>query len=159
MVVAAHLPPCPNQPGASPKRIYTHRTAGRDCHHWHSRSDAVAGAGQSPATGAPHRQAALDWLRVAGSKEGQDSFNPLKGSIPARTDADESLFDEYAKWSIHQFRTGKLVPSIVHGAATPNAYRDEFTGALAVFSSDLDEQALLETLRALVPLLANLISP
>jgi len=111
------------------------------------------------ATGAPHRQAALDWLKVAGSKEGQDAFNPLKGSIPARTDADKSLYDEYAKWSIDQFRMDTLVPSIVHGEAVPNSYRDEFTHALTDFSRDLDEQALLETLRAQIPLLANLISP
>ncbi|PKO12483.1 MAG: ABC transporter substrate-binding protein, partial [Chloroflexi bacterium HGW-Chloroflexi-10] len=31
-------------------------------------------------TGAPNRDAAIAWLTVAGSKEGQDAFNPVKGS-------------------------------------------------------------------------------
>lgn len=29
---------------------------------------------------APHAEGALDWLRVAGSKAGQEAFNPVKGS-------------------------------------------------------------------------------
>ena len=37
-----------------------------------------------------NRDAALNWLKVCGSKDGQDGFNPPKGSIPARTDADMS---------------------------------------------------------------------
>ena len=35
-----------------------------------------------------NREAALNFLKIVGSKEGQDAFNPAKGSIPARTDAD-----------------------------------------------------------------------
>ena len=35
-----------------------------------------------------NREAALNFLKIVGSKEGQDGFNPPKGSIPARTDAD-----------------------------------------------------------------------
>ena len=32
-------------------------------------------------------------MNAFGSKEGQDAFNPLKGSIPARLDADLAKFD------------------------------------------------------------------
>jgi ABC-type glycerol-3-phosphate transport system substrate-binding protein len=35
------------------------------------------------------------WLTVAASKAGQEAFNPVKGSICARTDCDQSLFNEY----------------------------------------------------------------
>jgi glucose/mannose transport system substrate-binding protein len=41
--------------------------------------------------GAPHRENALKWLKIVASVEGQDAFNPIKGSIPARLDADKSL--------------------------------------------------------------------
>jgi len=41
--------------------------------------------------GAPHRNAAIAWLKVCGSQAGQDAFNPKKGSISARTDADLSV--------------------------------------------------------------------
>jgi glucose/mannose transport system substrate-binding protein len=59
------------------------------------------------AVGAPHREAALAWLTVAGSIEGQDAFNPVKGSIPARTDADRGLYGEY------------LLSAMMIGAAIP----------------------------------------
>ena len=45
--------------------------------------------------GVKFRDNALAWLKVCGSKEGQDAFNPIKGSIPARTDGDVSLYDDY----------------------------------------------------------------
>jgi glucose/mannose transport system substrate-binding protein len=98
------------------------------------------------ARGAPHRDAALAWLRTVSSREGQDAFNPLKGSIPARTDADKSLYDEYQQWSIDQFRSDKLVPSIVHGAAAPDAYKSAYSRALVDFSRDLDVEALKQAL-------------
>jgi len=35
---------------------------------------------------------AVAWLEMVGSKEGQEEFNTLKGSIPVRTDVDRSKF-------------------------------------------------------------------
>jgi glucose/mannose transport system substrate-binding protein len=98
------------------------------------------------ARGAPHRDAAQAWLKLCGSKEGQDAFNPRKGSIPARTDADKSLYDEYLQWSIDQFRTDKLAPSIVHGAAAPDSYKTAYLKALDTFSNNLDVQVLEQAL-------------
>lgn len=98
------------------------------------------------AKGAPHREQMLDLLKVMGSKEGQDAFNPLKGSIPARTDADVSLYDEYLQWSLTEFKKDKLVPSIVHGAAAPEAYMFAYGKALNNFATDLDAAALKQAL-------------
>ena len=55
--------------------------------------------------GARDRDAAVKWLTLAASREGQDAFNPKKGSIPSRTDGDRSLYDEYQK-SGHGFVPG-----------------------------------------------------
>src|SRR5690349_14567694 len=57
------------------------------------------------AVDAPDRDAAIDWLKVAGSKEGQEAFNPVKGSICARTDCDESLFGEYLQSAMDDWST------------------------------------------------------
>ncbi len=92
--------------------------------------------------GAPNREAALEWLRVCGSKEGQDAFNPKKGSIPARTDADKSLYDVYLQSSIDAFASDTLAPSVVHGAAANEAFMTAYGNALNVFSSDLDVEQL-----------------
>jgi glucose/mannose transport system substrate-binding protein len=94
------------------------------------------------AAGAPHPEEAMAWLAVCGSREGQDAFNPAKGSIPARTDADRSLYDVYLQYSMDAFSSDTLAPSIVHGAAAPEAYMLAYGNALNVFSSDLDEQTL-----------------
>ncbi len=98
------------------------------------------------AKGAPHAEAARAWLAVAGSKEGQDAFNPKKGSIPARTDADKSLYDEYLQWSMEQFASNTLAPSATHGAATTNAFQQTWSNSLEVFSSNLDVEELIATL-------------
>ncbi len=92
--------------------------------------------------GAPHRENAIEWLKVCGSKEGQDAFNPKKGSIPARTDADKSKYDVYLRWSIDEFKRDKLVPSIVHGAAANEAYMTDYDNALNLFSANRDKEEL-----------------
>jgi glucose/mannose transport system substrate-binding protein len=88
------------------------------------------------AKGAPHKEAAIAWLKSIGSKEAQEAFNPLKGSIPARTDVDKSKFDGYHRWSMNSFATGKLVPSCVHGEAAPAAFQQALNDAVTAFIVD-----------------------
>ncbi len=88
-----------------------------------------------------NRDAAVAWLKVCGSKEGQDAFNPAKGSIPARTDADMSLYTEYHKWAMEHWKTDELTPSIVHGAAAGLAFMTDFMNAINVFASNKDVAA------------------
>lgn len=107
------------------------------------------------ATGANNREAAIAWLKVVSSVEGQDIFNPIKGSIPARIDADKSLYDEYLQWSIDQFAADILVPSVVHGSIGTEDYLVAYGDALATFSKDLDSEKLLQSLRSAVILLGN----
>ena len=65
--------------------------------------------------GAPNRDAAIAWLTVAGSKEGQDAFNPVKGSIPARSDGDKALYDEYLQSAMDDWAKDIVVGSLTHG--------------------------------------------
>jgi glucose/mannose transport system substrate-binding protein len=69
--------------------------------------------------GVPHPTEAANWLKVLGSKEGQDTFNPIKGSIPARIDADPSLYGAYQQAAMADYRRDDLTPSMVHGMAAP----------------------------------------
>lgn len=94
-----------------------------------------------------NRDAAVNWLRVCGSKEGQDAFNPAKGSIPARTDADITKYSEYHKWAMEHWKKDKLVPSIVHGAAAPVNFMTDFMNAINVFATKKNVE---ETQAALV---------
>jgi glucose/mannose transport system substrate-binding protein len=70
-------------------------------------------------TDVPHETEATNWLRTLGSKEAQNAFNSLKGSIPARTDADLSLFGPYQQAAIADYGRDALTPSMVHGVAAP----------------------------------------
>jgi glucose/mannose transport system substrate-binding protein len=107
------------------------------------------------ATGAKNREAALAWLEVVGSIEGQDAFNPIKGSIPARLDTDKSLYDEYLQWSTDQFDSRILVPSVVHGSVGTEEYLVAYGDALTAFSKDLDSDKLLQSLRSAAVLLGQ----
>jgi glucose/mannose transport system substrate-binding protein len=90
------------------------------------------------AKGAPHKEATIAWLKSIGSKEAQEAFNPAKGSIPARTDVEQSKFDGYHQWSMTQFTKDKLLPSCVHGEAAPAAFQKAFNDAVSSFIVDKD---------------------
>jgi glucose/mannose transport system substrate-binding protein len=98
--------------------------------------------------GSPNREGTLAWLTVAGSKAGQDAFNPVKGSIPARTDADRSLYDEYLQYSLDCWASDTIVGSLTHGAAANDAWNTEITTALGLFLADEDQAAFQDALVA-----------
>jgi len=88
--------------------------------------------------GAPDRDAAVKWLTVAASREGQDAFNPKKGSIPSRTDCNRSLYDAYLQSAMDSFRTDTIVPSVTHGAAAAEGWVSQIQDVIALFLCDLD---------------------
>ena len=98
------------------------------------------------AKGAPHRQEAITWLKVCGSRDAQEAFNLLKGSIPTRTDIDKSKFGPYHNWSMNSFAKDKLLPSCVHGEAAPAGFRQAFYDAVATFVLDKNADRLVKAL-------------
>ncbi|MBW3631655.1 MAG: ABC transporter substrate-binding protein [Chloroflexi bacterium] len=88
--------------------------------------------------GAPNPENARNWLTVLGSKEAQEAFNPLKGSIPPRTDANRELFSPYHQWSMDSFANDALVPSCAHGQASSPAFKQAFYDASTSFVTDKD---------------------
>ena len=97
---------------------------------------------------APNEEGVVDWLRVLGSQEGQDTFNPLKGSIPARLDGDESEYNEYGQDTMQDFQDDVLVPSLAHNSAAPPNFTDAALGAVEVFISNQDVDLAVEELEA-----------
>lgn len=86
-------------------------------------------------TDAPHRDTAIEWLKLAGSKEGQDTFNPVKGSIPARIDGDASLYTGYLQVPFEDWTDDSttIVGSLAHGVVADNAWKTEIDSALQEF--------------------------
>jgi glucose/mannose transport system substrate-binding protein len=88
--------------------------------------------------GAPHRSASIEWLGLVGSKRAQDAFNPLKGSIPARTDANPKLYKGYLAWALKQWKQDKLAGSLAHGVVASLPWSTDIDTALGLFVQDKD---------------------
>jgi glucose/mannose transport system substrate-binding protein len=88
--------------------------------------------------GAPDRAAAVRWLTLAASREGQDAFNPKKGSIPSRIDGDRTLYDDYQKSAMDSFRTDTIVPSVTHGAAASEGWLAMIQDTMSIFVCDFN---------------------
>lgn len=98
---------------------------------------------------APHRENAINFLRICGSREGQDAFNPIKGSIPARIDPDLSVYDDYLLSAMEDFKSNTLVPSIQHGAAAKQSFVLDYAIAINILATSRDvAQAQAELVRA-----------
>jgi glucose/mannose transport system substrate-binding protein len=85
-----------------------------------------------------HAAQMKEFLGVLGSKEGQENFNILKGSICARTDCDYSKFDAYLQSSAASWKTDTIVPSLVHGAAASEGWATAVVDAAGAFVTNLD---------------------
>jgi glucose/mannose transport system substrate-binding protein len=101
-------------------------------------------------TGARRADLSRVWLIECGSPEGQNLFNPLKGSIPARVDADAALYQGYLGWALEQWRNPKtrIVGSLAHGVVANNAYSAEIDSALGLFVQHGDLTKFAETVQA-----------
>lgn len=103
-----------------------------------------------PANG-KHQDASLDWLTVAASKEGQEAFNPLKGSICARTDCDPTKFSEYSQDAAKDWASNTVVGSLYHGVVAAPAWVTKITTAIGLFqASKMDTAAQGDLQKALV---------
>jgi glucose/mannose transport system substrate-binding protein len=79
------------------------------------------------------------WLSFAASRAGQDAFNPLKGSIPARTDPDLTRYDPYQRLAIADLKASRwLYPTIA--SAVPEVFRSSIFRTLMIFARDHDAQ-------------------
>ncbi|MFA5015497.1 MAG: ABC transporter substrate-binding protein [Actinomycetota bacterium] len=94
------------------------------------------------------RENTIAWLKICGSKEGQDAFNPLKGSIPARTDPDLDLYDVYLQSAISDFGSNTITPSIAHGAAVSQTWSQAINDVMTLLVSDKDVEAAASAFQA-----------
>ncbi|SDL11214.1 ABC transporter substrate-binding protein [Halarsenatibacter silvermanii] len=88
--------------------------------------------------GAPNPEGAEAWMRTVASQEGQDAFNPVKGSIPARMDAEEDRYSLYLQEAMEDFESDTLSPSIAHGSAAPEDMVADMEDILNEFVADRD---------------------
>jgi glucose/mannose transport system substrate-binding protein len=98
--------------------------------------------------GAPNEEGATAFLTIAGSKAGQEAFNPIKGSICARTDCDASLFDEYLQSAMNDWASNTVVGSLTHGVVANDNWKSQIDTALGLYLADGDAAAFQAALAA-----------
>ncbi|MGH2618979.1 MAG: ABC transporter substrate-binding protein [Anaerolineales bacterium] len=98
--------------------------------------------------GAPNEEGATAFLTIAGSKAGQEAFNPIKGSICARTDCDPALFDEYLQSAMQDWSSNTVVGSLTHGVVANDNWKSQIDTALGLYLSDGDAAAFQTALAA-----------
>jgi glucose/mannose transport system substrate-binding protein len=96
--------------------------------------------------GVKNQTNAMSWLKVCGSKAGQEAFNPKKGSIAARTDADPSLFNAYLQSAMKDWTSNAIVPSVVHGAAATEKWATVYKDIINTFATKGDVAATQKAL-------------
>ena len=94
-----------------------------------------------------NKTAAIEWLKVVGSIEGQDAFNPIKGSIPPRTGCNVNLYDAYLQSSIEDYTSDDIVPSLAHCAAISNPWLSDIDDVLTKLIGDKNVDAAVLALQ------------
>jgi len=96
--------------------------------------------------GAKHHDEAVKWLKECASTEGQDLFNPQKGSVPARTDADKSKYKDYLASALKDWQdpATKIVGSLTHGVVANNAVGAEVDTALGLLLAGGDSKGFAD---------------
>ena len=89
--------------------------------------------------GAPNRDNVIAWLRLLGSVEGQDVFNPLEGpSPPAPTVTCQ--YNAYLQSAAEDWQTNEIVGSLAHGAWR-ETFSSEFATVMEQFLASRNAQA------------------
>ena len=73
---------------------------------------------------------------MIGSVEGQNTFNPLKGSIPARLDAVEAAADQYNAYlqaTAEDWQHDRLIGSLMHGVVANERFVGDFTQVIDIY--------------------------
>lgn len=94
--------------------------------------------------GCKNVDAAVAWLEECGSKSGQDAFNPLKGSIPARIDMNTSLYSEYSLSAAADFANDVIVGSLAHGCVANEGFMGSFSKVMEKFLNDMNAEEAAE---------------
>jgi glucose/mannose transport system substrate-binding protein len=92
----------------------------------------------------------IAWLTVAASKAGQEAFNPLKGSICARTDCDPSKFSEYSQGAMKDWTssTENVVGSLTHEVVSNPTWKTDIDTNLKLFLASAQDSAAQATFQS-----------
>jgi glucose/mannose transport system substrate-binding protein len=91
--------------------------------------------------GAKDEAQVKNWLRLIGTAEAQDAFNPQKGAIPVNLNAGNGQYNAYLQSAMADWKTNTIVPSLAHGAAASEGWVTAIGDAVTVFVTRQDVSA------------------
>ncbi|MFW6321455.1 MAG: carbohydrate ABC transporter substrate-binding protein, partial [Halohasta sp.] len=87
----------------------------------------------------PSSEATDAWLSYVGSVDGQERFNPIKGSIPARTDVPDDEFGAFLTRQREDFDNSDSQPAtIAHGTGVSPGVKSDVEEAFSSFNGEWD---------------------
>jgi glucose/mannose transport system substrate-binding protein len=99
--------------------------------------------------GVKNHDAAIRWLKLLGSREGQDIFNPLKGSIAGRLDSDLGKYNAYLQAAAKDWKSDKVVGSLAHGAVAPESFASQFGTVMEIYLGGKNARAAASAAQAI----------
>jgi glucose/mannose transport system substrate-binding protein len=88
---------------------------------------------------------------MLGSLEGQNTFNPLKGSIPARIDAVAAApdsYDAYLQSAGADWSSNNLAGSLVHGVVANERFSGDFATVMTIYLESRSAEAAASAMLA-----------
>lgn len=96
-------------------------------------------------------EATKKFLRYVGTADAQERFNPIKGSIPPRTDVSMEPFSEYQRDQIESFKQSESQPpSVAHGLALPPEPVTSLKTAFGNFTENWDTDAAVSEMQRIL---------
>jgi glucose/mannose transport system substrate-binding protein len=96
-------------------------------------------------------EATKKFLRYVGTADAQERFNPVKGSIPPRTDVSKEPFSEYQRDQIESFKKSDAQPpSVAHGLALPPEPTTSLKTAFGNFTENWDTDAAISEIQRIL---------
>ncbi|MGA2480438.1 MAG: ABC transporter substrate-binding protein [Spirochaetia bacterium] len=99
--------------------------------------------------GIKDRPSTMSWLKLLGSKDGQDIFNPLKGSIAARLDSDLTKYNAYSQSAAKDWKSNTIAGSLVHGVVAPESFMSQFGTVMDIYLAAKDSKAAANAAQAI----------
>jgi ABC-type sugar transport system, periplasmic component len=99
-------------------------------------------------TNNPSPEATEAFLNYAGTVDAQERFNPVKGSIPPRTDVPMDEFGDFLSRQFEDFQNSDAQPpTIAHGTGVAPAIQSSLSEVFANFNGSLDIDQAYEGIR------------
>lgn len=98
--------------------------------------------------GCKHPEEALKWLDVCASVEGQQRFNPIKGSIPTRMDTPVTAptYDKFSIERAYDLEHASILAPSLQWSGTPEEISNKFMDKISEFTTTLDVDGTAEYL-------------